>query len=538
MHESSHSARQFSGLAGILGRGIQVAVAAVLLVSCVGCPQSPPVVRPEPRKPEPERRSLADLANQEDGSDSNDSEEGSSTAPVKETSLADLLLSDEDKALLQQNAPNIESLVFEAPNVDEQQTAAQGIRKLTGKYVTIYTDLPESPAVSELPDAFDAAVPLWCKYFDVEEDAVKGWHMTGYLVKDKAKHQAAGLFYGNLPEFLNGYQRGLEFWVYEQESDYYRRHLLLHEGVHGFMMYVLKGSGPPWYSEGMAEFLATHKWDGRKIEVGVMPDRKEDFPYWGRIKILQDEYAAGRGLMIREVMRYDRTAHLRIEPYAWSWAAVAFLDGHPLYRSKFRLLRTKVQDNTALFTRDFEESMTDGLRELDEQWQLFVVGADFGYDLRRNAVQYAVGAPIPEGGRSVAVTSDRGWQSTGLRMEAGKTYRVLAKGRFLVRQRPQKWWSEAGGITLEYVNKLPLGMLVGNIRLDEPLPGTSNLAVPIPIGLNRRIVAAGNGTLYLKINDHPGALGDNSGQLTVKVVEEDPNSDTPQNPEAPLTTSI
>jgi hypothetical protein len=508
----------------------------MLLIVCSGCPQTPPVVRPEPRDPAPERRNLADLANQEDSSESS---ENASDAGTKATSLADLLLSEEDKALLRENQQPEVDVVYEAPEVDDSRVQSHGIRKFEGKYVTIYTDLPGTVAVRDLPDAFDAAVPKWCEYFGVTEDAVAGWKLTGYVIKDKEKHEKAGLFYGNLPDFLNGYQRGFEFWAYDQESDYYRRHLVLHEGVHGFMAHVLGGSGPPWYSEGMAELLATHRWNGTSIEVGVMPKNKKDVPYWGRIKILRDEYAADRGLMIRQVMRFGKNAHLKVEPYAWSWAAAAFLDGHPQYRTKFRALKNNVKENTALFTRDFEESLADGLRELDEQWQLFVVNADYGYDFRRTAVQYSNGLPIPNGGRSVAVTSDRGWQSTGLRMEKGKTYRVLAKGRFMVRQRPDKWWCEAGGITLDYVEGLPLGMLVGNIRLDEPLPGTSNLALPIPIGLNRRIVAAGDGTLYLKINDAPGRLADNSGQLTVKVIEEDPSEESDsEQPNAPLSSAL
>ena len=536
MDQTSNSTR----LRRVLSRGEQLVVAVALLFACVGCPQSPPVVRPEPRDAEPKPRSLADLANQvEDESGESGVQPGTTTnQDTQPTSLADLLLSDEDRALLRQRRPTQQILAFDPPKIDDTQVAGQGIRKVSGEYVTIYTDLPKTIAIRDLPEAFDAAVPQWCKYFGVDQDVVKGWHMTGYLIKDKAKHEAAGLFYANLPEFLNGFQRGLEFWVYEQESDYYRQHLVLHEGVHGFMMYALKGAGPPWYSEGMAEHLATHSWDGRRIEVGIVPRSKDDVPYWGRIKILRDEFAAGRGLMIREVMRYDQNAHRKIEPYAWSWAAVAFLDGHPTYRSKFRALQSKVQDDTAGFTLDFEASVAEGLRELDEQWQLFVVNADYGYDFRRTAVQYANGLPLPDGGRTVAVSADRGWQSTGLRLEAGKTYRILAKGRILVRQRPDKWWSEAGGVTLRYVERLPLGMLVGNIRLDEPLPGTSNLALPIPIGLNRRIVAAGSGTLYLKVNDRPSSLADNSGQYTVKVMEEDPDAETQDKPEAPLPSSI
>ena len=92
------------------------------------------------------------------------------------------------------------------------------------------------------------------------------WRMTGFLMKDKARFAERGLLPGDLPPFAHGYSRGRNLWLYEQPSDYYRRHLLLHEGTHGFMNTILGGCGPPWYMEGMAELLGTHRWRGRPAD--------------------------------------------------------------------------------------------------------------------------------------------------------------------------------------------------------------------------------------------------------------------------------
>ena len=437
-------------------------------------------------------------------------------------SLAELLLSESDREMLLQRSESNVRIEDRLPSIDEEQVAAAGLRRIEGKHLILYTDLPSDFHINELPKVFDEAVPLWCEYFGVSEEKVADWKLVGYLINSKEKHQQAGLFPPNLPEFLHGYQRGREFWVYEQPSDYYRRHLVLHEGVHGFMNFALGGSGPPWYREGMAELLGTHLWKAGKLTVGYFPKSREEAPYWGRIKLIKNEIDAGRGQLLMDVFRQQQKDHLRLVPYAWSWAAAAFLNGHPKYRIGFRDLKDRVAETTVLFTKDFESRYRNRLRELEEEWQLFVVNMEYGYDFTRNTVQYASGLPLPEGGRSALVASDRGWQSTGVRLDAGKNYKVVSKGRFKVRRSPVPWWSEPGGITIEYWNGFPLGMLQGAIRAEDVDNPLTTLSQPFALGINRRISPPVTGTLYLRINDSPSQLIDNEGQVEVKVMEYDP----------------
>ncbi len=56
-----------------------------------------------------------------------------------------------------------------------------------------------------------------------------------FVMQDREQFAALGLMPAERPEFVNGYANGWEFWLVEQPSDYYRRHLLLHEGTHAFM---------------------------------------------------------------------------------------------------------------------------------------------------------------------------------------------------------------------------------------------------------------------------------------------------------------
>jgi hypothetical protein len=430
----------------------------------------------------------------------------------RKRTLADLLLGQRATAWLDppREAPP-------PPDVDDALVSAHGIRRLEGEYVTVYTDLPMSVEVDELPLVFDRAVPLWAGYFEVPPPPAASWQVRAYVIQDKTRFRATRLFPDDLPPFLHGYQRGYELWIFDQPSDYYRRHLLLHEGVHAFMRNVLGGTGPPWYREGIAELLATHRWRGGSLLVGHMPQAREEVPAWGRIKTIQDAFHERQALRIRDVINYDSSAFALDQSYAWCWAVAAFLDGHPSYSGRFRQLRGRVTDESDQFTRYFEELVAAQARELDEQWQLFVVNIDYGYDFARLAVSYGAGLPLVTEGTVVSIAVDRGWQSSGARLEAGGEYEITASGRFQIRAGSSPWPCEPGGVTLRYYQGLPLGILLGGVRPDELQPGVTQLAQPIPLGLARRVIPRHSGTLYLRINDAPGELADNRGEVSVTI---------------------
>ena len=403
------------------------------------------------------------------------------------------------------------------PDVDPQLVLSAGIRALQGRHLTLYTDHPPQADVDELPAVFDQAVPQWCGYFDIDPDSMRNWHVTACLMVDNQKFAVAGLLPPDLPPFLHGFHQQNRVWFYEQPSAYYRRHLLLHEGTHSFMFHTLGGAGPPWYMEGTAELLATHRWQAATLQLRYFPQSKEETPQWGRIKIIKDDFDAGRALPLSDIMQYDVQAHLRVEPYAWSWAAASFFDTHPETQAAFRALKQSVAEDSFSFSRAFYARIAGDGRQLEEQWQLFVAGMDYGYDLERAIVRHKESYPIQATERR-EITTDHGWQSTGLRLEAGKTYHVQAVGRYQIKQQPEVWWSEPGGVTIEYHDGFPRGMLLGAIRQDdEDWQGTTPLAQPVAIGLGRDVQPARSGTLYLRINEPPGELSDNVGSIAVQV---------------------
>jgi hypothetical protein len=410
---------------------------------------------------------------------------------------------------------------FNLPAIDEGKIAAAGIRKLTGKHITLYTDLPVgNAAVDELPGVFDLAVPQWCVYFGVDSAKIADWKVVGCVMKDKERFLGAGLYDENLPPFPHGFARGSQLWLYDQPSDYYRRHLLLHEGTHAFMNRWLGGAGPPWYMEGMAELLGTHRWEGGKLTLAYVPRSKEEVPYWGRVKVVKDEFAAHRAMPLLQIMAYNSQAHLRTEAYAWSWAAAALLDQHPRTQAAFRELKSRTGDRTNDFSKQFYDSVKEHWREIDEDWQVFVTECDYGYDFARAAIVRKAASELPAAGATVTIAADRGWQSTGFKLRAGQAYQLIASGRFQVAKDPKPWPCEAGGVTIGYHRGRPLGMLLAAVNDEETPPGAlTPLVAPQPIGAAGTITPETSGTLYLRINESPAGLADNAGTLNVRIAE-------------------
>ncbi|MFT5524767.1 MAG: hypothetical protein ACI9HK_002729 [Pirellulaceae bacterium] len=393
------------------------------------------------------------------------------------------------------------------PGISEDKMQAFGIRKIESKHLILYTDIPPAASVDELPKVFDLAVPQWCDYFKTDMGKASSWFGR------------AGAIPGDLPPFLNGYARDSEIWVYEQPSDYYRRHLLLHEGTHAFMVWRYAAVGPPWYMEGTAEYFGTHQWENGELQLGYLPVSKEQTPDWGRIRILKDEVEANRAMSLIGIMKYDSQAHLRNEPYAWCWAISSFFQNHPKTRKHFESLREQCDLSNNEFNTSFYSKLKTEWEDLEEQWQLFYSQMEYGYDLQREIIVRKSAQVPPSTGASATIAADRGWQSTGIRLESGATYEITATGRYQIAGDPKIWWSEPGGVTIDYYRGRPVGQLVGALRDDQtPLQRLTPLIKPQSIGLGRVIRPRSSGTLYLRINESAAALHDNSGELTVRVV--------------------
>lgn len=421
--------------------------------------------------------------------------------------------------------------------IDDTRARAAGIRKLTSRHLTLYTDLPADAEVDRLPAVFDQAVPQWAEYFGVAdpgatgsasaENKLRDWRVRALLIQDRQRFDSLGLMPPPGPDrFINGISIGDVLWLYEQPTVYYRRHLLLHEGTHAFMAAFLGGCGPGWFMEGTAELMATHRLDETtgRLTLRIMPGDRDEVPMLGRIKLVRDAVADGRPLGLSDVMQIDNRKLLENEAYAWSWAATRFLDSHPRYRERFRALRRHVLDRD--FNRIVRREYGADWADLSAEWQAFVATLDHGYDFERMAIDFRSGEPLRDGQRQTAtIRADRGWQSSGVWLKAGRAYRVTARGRYQIAEettadgKRRPWPSEPGGVTIEYYAGQPLGMLLGAIAEEAGSggKGAGSFTEPVAIGLTKTFTPIRSGTLYLRVNDSAGRLDDNRGTLTAVI---------------------
>jgi hypothetical protein len=321
---------------------------------------------------------------------------------------------------------------------------------------------------------------------------------------------------------LSGRHRGQELWVNEQETDYFRRHLVLHEFTHCFMS-SLPGEVeiPSWYAEGMAELFGTHRIDeAGNHHFGVMPDRSENFRGHGRLELIRSEIAQGRWKSLEDVERIDAKEFLQTPAYAWSWAACAFLDEHPRYATKFRELGRHTADGQ--FETELRKFFKEGADALRTEWSLFTHQLQYGFDLERAAIDFRPGQPLERGGtgRSVDVAAARGWQSSGVLVKPGVAYEIRASGEVTLGTVPKPWVSQPQGVSIIYSEGRPIGLLLAAVHQEPAERSTDDsMLKTIVIGRGTQVVSPTRGTLYFRINDRWNSLADNDGHYRVTIRE-------------------
>ena len=402
-------------------------------------------------------------------------------------------------------------------DIDPERVAAAGIEILSGKHIRLYTDVRDRELTEDLVRVFDAAMARWCDYFRVDPATTRDYQLSAMVIADRNSTQAfhkAGLIPNDLPDFLAGYNRGHETWLYLQPGDYYTRHLLLHEGTHAFMQWFLRGSGPAWYSEGMAELLGLNRWKDGELELGYRVRSNLECPYWGRVKIVRNDVADQNELLLEEVMDIPARAYRQVRAYAWSWAACDFLAHHPLTEDAFQQLTKNAKERGPGFNRQFRQSIDDHWPAVQRDWQLYINEMVYGYDVARGVLRPA--APGAHSS-SVQVQADYSWQETPWRVQAGDRFRLTTEGQIELAAAKKLLPSAGGGITIEYYQGNPLGvMMMGVLGDQDPAKMAKNSQV---VGLGNEFVAETAGVICLRINASPPTRSDNQGYLNVTFHE-------------------
>jgi len=396
-----------------------------------------------------------------------------------------------------------------------------GLRVLESRHLALVTDRPDraGDGVADLPRIFDEAFARWCDPYGIAAAAQRDWRGLGCLVVNPEAFRSAGLIDATVPAFRNGFCAGNRFWLADQPNPAYRRHLLLHEGVHAFTTTVRRLAAPEWYTEGIAEYLATHRLAADaagvpRFEQTPIPARTSDVEQLGRIESLRAAAAAGRKEPLSRVFTAPVGNH-EIAAYAASWAAVAFLSGHPAHAPHFTAAERGPLDER--FTERLTSRPGWDAARVARDHAAFIAELDYGYDFERTVIDWSPGKPLTAA-RQIAVAADRGWQNTGSTATAGTHCRFAATGRIEVGRLEAAdgtttvLESEADGITLRWYRGRPVGRLLVAQWIDDAT-GFRVLAT----GAEGEFTAAVPGPLFVKINESPGELADNRGRLEVEL---------------------
>jgi hypothetical protein len=234
--------------------------------------------------------------------------------------------------------------------------------------------------------------------------------------------------------------------------------------------------------------------------------------------MIREDVAAGRTCTLDDVLSFRGRNFLRDEAYAWSWALCYFLDTHPRYRGRFRQLGDCLTFKA--FRRTFRELFDRDRPDMRTEWALFVHNLQESYDVERAAIEFQPGSPLsgPGDSRTTTIAADRGWQSGGVFVEQGETYRITASGRFTLAQHPKPWTSEPQGISFRYFGGRPLGELHAAVRAADASPDDAeSMLQTATIGRESLFQPPATGTLCFRLNDSWSELADNTGNVQVTI---------------------
>ena len=431
--------------------------------------------------------------------------------------------------LARPTAPQRYRLPDDRPQLNADELLSHGLRIVASRHLVLVTDLPPE-SVAELPLLADALFTYLEQRLGKLSPNIAGteFQVTGFLMDARDRFEQAGVLPADEFTIRHGRHLGYQFWINNQQADYYRRHLLLHEFVHCFMMceYGMNDIPPLWYTEGIAEYFATHRLhsDVTKSEFAILPTSREGFEGWHRIAevhrhFIREPSTTGELadiISLQAVMHPPNTTFAEDLQYANAWALLWLINHHPELQPEFSTLatcRTRDQFNDAM--AKISEQM---LLQMNQIWPLYLDGlaeAEIS-TVRFPSITPQESPPSPGENtlpRELTVEAGEQWVSTGFQLTAGQQIVIRCEGRFVVNETTKPWISEPNGITIDYVRGRPLGEVIGTI---VSIDGTQTTR-RIPIGVSKTLQSPIDGILWLQINDQWSDRANNDGKVTVRM---------------------
>ena len=429
-------------------------------------------------------------------------------------------------------ADTAEPLQFRLPDdrpvLDREKLKSLGFVIVESKRLILVTDLPVE-SVMDLPQLADALFDELQKQLGPLAPSLDGreFQVTGYLMCARERFTAAKLLPPEQFQIRHGRNLGYQFWMNNQTADYYRRHLLLHEFVHCFMMceHGMTNVPPLWYTEGIAEYFATHEVaeDVRHSRFGILPPATEGFEGWGRIAEIKKglsvepaESPESSGVTsLKTVLNPPNNNFVDEQKYALAWALAWLIRNHPELKSEFAAfhqVRSRQQFLDA--NRGIPANVWS---RLDVVWPLFLDSVIEGADAAV-ALPKLTHSAVPWNGEvnrttTVQIDAAQDWQNSGFVFTGAQSIRLSCTGRYTVHDNPKPWISEPRGITIDYYRGRPLGEVVAMFVSSDGQFASRRIAV----GTGCSITIPHDGELWLQINDSAADRSGNSGIVEVTI---------------------
>jgi hypothetical protein len=191
------------------------------------------------------------------------------------------------------------------------------------------------------------------------------------------------------------------------------------------------------------------------------------------------------------------------QDYLRTWALCHLLVHNPNYASRFRSLGESYLSNRE---DSFERVFGPVSQEMEFEYRFFVDHALVGYRVDLCSWDWRTRFQPLERGAAVQrrVLAARGYQASGLLVSARRRYAFRAEGA---------WSTRADGPLGDANGTAGQGLLMGAVLTDF------QLSEPFALGTEGTFVAPTSGKLYLRCGDAWDQLGDNHGEVRVRLTE-------------------
>ena len=360
-------------------------------------------------------------------------------------------------------------------------------RDVRSAHFLLHTDLSDRQA-QILLSKLEVMIELVSRYFGQRSRQP----IECYVVRDLSQWddwpiEAAGrakIQSGEGVTISRGSLKGVTSVVYSCD----KHGVVQHEAMHAFCAQTFGSTGPTWYSEGVAEM--GQYWKAGELAVNIDPVVADYLSRSQPKKKLLEIVAAGQ-------VTGDSW-----QAYAWRWALCHLLANNPNYQGQFKRLGIAMMKK---LPESFESAYGGVAKEISFEYDQFVKHVANGYRADLCAWQWTKKFTPLRSGRKVKcdVLAAYGWQASGVEIDAGSKYQLLAEGEIRL--------AEGGSRVTADGDSQGRGRLMGVVFNDY------QLGEPFELGANCEFEAPSSGRLYLRVLDDYTALADNGGKLEVTV---------------------